>query len=280
MEARPERLVSAVIIARDEAERLARCVTACRSFADEVVVVDGGSTDDTVAIARELGCTVLENPWPGYGAQRNFGADGARHDWVFWVDADELCDTELAAAVTDWKRSNGDPPAAFSVQRVGNFMGRWLEGTRDRPIRLYDRRRCSVGVDVPVHEKVEVGEEPVGHLPGNLWHYGFRSLSDHVGRFERYATLDAQAAWERGKRFRAWRLLVRPAARLGQKLLLHGLYRKGVAGLAVGLLWVYYEIVLELKLYELEWRSSGAPHAPPARPLAVGGVADDGPAPG
>jgi glycosyltransferase involved in cell wall biosynthesis len=256
------RPLSVVIIAQNEAERLEACVAACRPVADELLVIDGGSEDRTVELARALGCRVLENPWPGYGPQRNFGAERAAHDWLLMVDADEVVGPDLAHAVVDWKRADDGGQAAFGIHRVGDFMGRWLEGAAERLVRLYDRRRCRFA-DVPVHEKVEVAGHAVGEMPGTLWHYGFRSLSDHVARFDHYTTLEAEAAWQRGERFRAWRLLFRPPARLGQRLILHKLYREGLAGLTVCLLWVYYELLRELKLRELEWRHGAAQHSPP-----------------
>lgn len=256
-----DRKISAVMIVQNEAQRLEGSVRACQQFADEIVVVDGGSDDDTVAVARRLGCVVLENPWPGYGPQRNFGADRATHNWVFVVDPDEVVGAELAAALDSWKRSGNDTAAAFQVSTVGDFLGVWLEGASRSGLRLYDRRRCRY-TDAQVHETVDVAGHRVSRMPGTLWHYGFRSVSDHIVRFDRYTTLEAQVAGRQGKRFSVWRLVFRPPARFAQKLILHGLYRKGIPGIAVCLLWVYYEIIRELKLRELDWRSSGAPHAP------------------
>ena len=80
--------VSVVIIAKEEVDRLESCVASCQSFADEIVVIDGGSEDGTPGLARSLGCAVYENDWPGYGPQRNFGAEHAANDWIFWIDAD------------------------------------------------------------------------------------------------------------------------------------------------------------------------------------------------
>jgi glycosyltransferase involved in cell wall biosynthesis len=250
--------LSAVIITRNEAARLERCVEACRAFADEVVVVDSGSDDGTVELARSLGCSVHENPWPGFGRQRNVAAGLARHDWILWVDADEVVGAGLAEALRGWKRTAAAEPVAFRVERIGDFMGRWLERASQRHLRLYDRRLCRV-TDVPVHEEVDPGGARVGDLPGVLWHHGFRSISDHVERFDRYTTLEAQKAHAAGRSFSAWRLLWRPPARLLQRLVLQRLYRKGVAGLAVCALWVHYELMRELKLRELEWRAAGAP---------------------
>jgi glycosyltransferase involved in cell wall biosynthesis len=250
----PRQPLSVVIIAKDEGSRLPRCVQALAPVADEVIVVDGGSTDDTVAVAAGLGCRVIENPWPGYGPQRNVGADAAAHDWILFVDADEVLDPALASSIGRWKGA-GAPEAAFEVRRVGDFMGRWLESRAELLVRLYDRRRCRV-TDAAVHEVVDTGTHAVGRLEGTLWHHGFRSLSDHVTRFDRYTTLEAQTAWERGERFSPLRLLLRPPARFLQQLIGKRLYREGVPGVAVVFLWVQYEVMRQLKLRELAWRES------------------------
>lgn len=253
-------VVSAVIIAKDEAQRLRACVESCAPFADEVVVVDSGSTDGTVELARELGCVVIENEWPGFGAQRNVGAVRAANDWIFWIDADEVVGGDLATAIAAWKQGPDSGPRAFEVERVGDFMGRWIEGGAEWMVRLYDRRACKV-TDVAVHEAVE-GFTESGRLPGRLWHYGFRSLSDHVRRFDGYTTLEAEKAAAAGRRFSYLRLLWRPPARFVQMLLLRRMYRNGAAGLAICVLWFEYEAMRELKLRERAWLEKGAPHDP------------------
>ncbi len=252
--------VSAVIITKDEAERLEACVTSCRAFATEVVVVDGGSSDGTVDLARRLGCAVFENPWPGFGAQRNFGATRAGHDWIFWIDADEVVGGELAAALRLWSDGPDDGPRAFAVERVGDFMGRWLFGASEQLVRLYDRRVCSV-TEVAVHEEV-ISPAATGKLGGRLWHFGFRSLSDHAKRFDTYTTLEAEKAWEAGRRYSRLRLLWRPPARLFHTLFRRCMYREGAVGVAVAALWFQYEIMRELKLRERAWRESGRHHEP------------------
>jgi len=255
------RPISAVIIAKDERERLEACVASCRPFADEVVVVDGGSRDGTPELARSLGCVVHENEWPGFGRQRNFGAERASHDWIFWIDADEVAGEDLGSALRRWKDDEVDDCVVLAVERVGDFMGRWLFGASEWLPRLYDRRACQIS-DVAVHETVVGGGEP-DRLRGRLWHYGFRSFSDHVARFDRYTTLEAEKAWEAGRRFSIWRLLWRPPARLLKVLLGRRMYREGVAGLGVCALWVDYEVMRELKLRELEWRRGGEGHDAP-----------------
>lgn len=240
-----------MIIAKDESERIARCIASVASVSDETLVVDACSSDDTVALARRLGCRVLVNAWPGYGPQRNFGADHATHDWILWLDADETVGEDLGRSLAAWKE---DPPtdvAAFRVRRIGDFMGHWLPEAADWQVRLYDRRRCRV-IERLVHERVDPGHGPVGALAGTLWHAGFRSVHDHVERFNQYTSLDARAAAQEGERFSFLRLLARPPLRFVQRYLLQGLYRHGVPGLGVALLWTYYEALRELKLLELD----------------------------
>jgi glycosyltransferase involved in cell wall biosynthesis len=250
--------ISVAIIAKDEAERLRACVESCRAFADEVVVVDSGSSDGTQALARELGCAVFESEWRGYGPQRNVAAAHATHDWIFWIDADEVVGDALAASLAAWKTGAGERPSAFTVERVGDFLGRWVPGAAERMTRLYDRRACRVSDDV-VHERV-IGCEAAGDLSGRLWHYGFRSISDHTVRFDRYTTLEAEKAWSSGARFSWSRLLLRPPARFLHVLFRRRMYREGAAGFAIAFLWLYYDATRELKLREREWELKGRPH--------------------
>jgi glycosyltransferase involved in cell wall biosynthesis len=252
--------ISVAIIAKDEAERLRACVTSCRPFADEVVVVDAGSTDGTVNLAGELGCVVVESEWRGYGPQRNVAAEAASHDWIFWIDADEVVGPDLARSLVEWKDGGEAGPAAMSVERVGDFLGRWVTGAAEWMVRLYDRRACRISDDV-VHERV-LGCENPGRLVGRLWHYGFRSLSDHTVRFDRYTTLEAEKAWDQGVRFSWLRLLWRPPARFLHVLVRRRMYREGAAGVAIAFDWLHYDAMRELKLREREWAEKGRRHDP------------------
>ncbi len=134
--------------------QLADCL-ASAPFAGEIVVVDSGSSDDTVEIARRCGARVIEQPWLGFGPQKNFAVAQAAHDWVLCLDADERVTPELAAAI---RAALGGAPAAaaFAVARRNRFLGRWLahgEGYPDWNVRLFDRRRAR-WTDDPVHEHV------------------------------------------------------------------------------------------------------------------------------
>jgi glycosyltransferase involved in cell wall biosynthesis len=258
--------ISVVIIAQNEAERIGTAIRSAQRFADEILVVDGGSTDATRERAEQLGCTIIQNSWPGYAKQRNVGATRAAHPWIFMLDADEEVGEDLAISLNQWKSLEPPGAGALEVKRVGDFVGRWLPGAAEHLVRLYNRDRFQIR-DVPVHEGPDIGNSPVERLEGTLWHYGFRSVGDHIRRFDTYTTFEARAAFQRGERFRLWRLLLRSPARFVQWYFWRGTVWRGFPGLFAALLWVYYELALHMKLYELEWRRFAGAHepVPPAR---------------
>lgn len=245
--------VSAVIIAQNEEARIEQAVASCAAFADEVVVVDGGSTDATVEICQRLGARVYVNSWPGYAAQRNFAVSKCIGDWIFALDADEVVDATLGREIRETV-DQGTTYNAFSLPRVGDFFGRWMGP--DTQVRLIRRSQAFVA-DVRVHEGFAVPRQQLGQLTGILWHYGFRSLSDHLRRFDRYTSLEADEAYISGRRFSVIRLVVRPPGHLMLELVARKLYRKGIAGLTVAIFWGLYEFLTEVKLYEKQWRARG-----------------------
>lgn len=251
------RPISVVIIAQNEQECIANAIRSCQPFAEEIVVIDGGSQDETPQIAANLGCQVYFNPWSGYANQRNFGADQAVNDWIFFIDADEVVDQKLAAALLDWKRSPTLPARAFSALRIGDFWDQWLDSQPEYHTRLYDKRLFRIK-DVLVHEGPDLKNAPVAKLPGVIWHYGFRDVSDLVIRFNRYTDLDAQQAHHTGQRFNLLRLLFKPPAKFIQQYLWYRMIRQGLAGFSLSVLWSYYIFLKEIKLYEIDWKASRA----------------------
>jgi glycosyltransferase involved in cell wall biosynthesis len=240
--------ISVVIIAQDQADRIEACVRSCRPFADEVLVIDGGSTDGTREVAERLGCRVVHNEWPGYAAQRNFGAGTAAHDWVFSIDTDEVVDATLAAALADFARGTPPNSPAFAVQRVNNFIGEWLTEKPETIVRLYDRRRAAYG-DATVHETVNVPKDEAQVLPGSVWHRNNDDLTEVTRRLNLYTSLEADRDAAR-RDVDLWRLFWRPVARFGQRYFLHRGYRYGWRGLFLALHWTYWELLREMKVFE------------------------------
>ena len=221
--------LSLCVITRDAAAQIADCL-ASAAFADEVVVVDSGSRDDTVELARRRGARVIERAWLGFGAQKHFAVGAAAHDWVLCLDADERVTPELAAAIA---REMAAPRAAgYAVARRNRFLGRWLahgEGYPDWNVRLFDRRRARWSED-PVHEHV-LCDGPVARLEGDLLHASAESLDDYLAKQNRYTTLQAAAMHARGERAGVLRLVLSPLVRFVRFYVLRLGFLDGVARL-------------------------------------------------
>jgi glycosyltransferase involved in cell wall biosynthesis len=191
--------ISATLITRNEARNIARAIRSLGS-ADEIIVVDSGSTDNTREIASGLGARVIENAWPGFAAQKQFAVQQARHDWILSLDADEEFDAAAQTAITRWK--GAEPAAAgYRFARRAYYLGRWILHSGwypDFKVRLFDRRRASWQGDF-VHESVVV-TGPVEALEGEILHYTCDSIDEHRARIEFYTNLAAREMIERGRR--------------------------------------------------------------------------------
>lgn len=224
--------LSLVVITRDAADTLAACL-ASAAFAAEIVVVDSGSGDDTVEIARAHGARVIQNAWPGFGPQKNFAVAQANHDWVLCLDADERVSPALADAIRGRFAAGAPTVAAYALARRNRFLGRWLshgEGYPDWIVRLFDRRRARWTDDV-VHEHV-VADGPVERLDGDLLHASAESIDDYVAKQNSYTTLQARQMHARGERASFARLALSPLARFLRFYVLKGGFLDGAAGFA------------------------------------------------
>ena len=201
--------ISATIIALNEQRNIARAIRSV-GFCEEVLVIDSGSTDRTVEIARSLGAKVVTNDWPGYAAQKNFAASIARNDWILSVDADEAVGSELASQILRLKAQLPDR-AGYDFPRLARYCGRWIRHSGwypDRKVRLY-RKDSGQWVGQYVHESLELSG-PVGHLDGDLLHYTCDTPDQHVRNVERYTDLAAREIRESGSPVAAWKLLLGP----------------------------------------------------------------------
>jgi glycosyltransferase involved in cell wall biosynthesis len=201
--------ISATIITHNEATHITRTIRSL-DCADEILVVDSGSTDDTVQIAEGLGARVIVHPWEGFAAQKNFAVREARHDWVLSLDADEELDEEARDAIRTWKQS--EPRAvAYRFARRARYLGRWILHSGwypDWKIRLFHRGRARWQGDY-VHESV-VADGPIETLPGEILHYTCDTLDEHRKRIEFYTDLAAREMYDRRARGGVMQRLLAP----------------------------------------------------------------------
>lgn len=202
--------ISAVIIALNESENISDAIRSLEQFADEVLLVDSGSVDETVAIAEDLGARVIRREFKGFSDQKQFAVDTASEDWVFSIDADERVSPELAQEIAELKGSGRPAADAFRVKRLNHYMGRPLRhggNYPDRQLRLFDRRKARWNGRV-IHEAVEVDEGArVSDLEGDLLHFSIPDPVYHhrmIG--ERYAPLSATRMFESGRRTTAMKI--------------------------------------------------------------------------
>lgn len=242
--------VSVTIITLNEAEHIAAAIESAR-WADEVLVVDCGSTDGTVDLARNSGARVLRREWSGYVDQKNFAAERASNDWIFSLDADERVTPALAAEIRALLAT--EPPLrGYRLPRVAYHLGRWIRTTDfypDYQTRLYDRRAARWRGNY-VHESVAV-DGPAGRLHSELEHYSFRNLRDQLDRINHYTTLAARQMHESGRRSGPLHLLVHPPAAFLRNYLLRRGILDGTAGLTISLMNAYSVFLKFAKLWEM-----------------------------
>jgi glycosyltransferase involved in cell wall biosynthesis len=243
--------LTVTVITRNESANLGAALESV-SWADEVVVVDAESTDDTVAIARRFTDRVVVRPWPGYVDQKNFAASVASYDWIFSLDADERVTPALAAEIRNTLEA-APHAVAFRVPRVTWHLGRWIRGTDwypDRQTRLYDRRQAR-WIGRYVHEGI-AADGPIGDLGGEVQHFPYPDVAAHIETINRYTTLAAQQMYETGRRASVVELLGHPPLAFLRNYVARRGYREGRPGLVISALNAYYVFLKFAKLWELQ----------------------------
>jgi glycosyltransferase involved in cell wall biosynthesis len=243
--------LSAVLIVLNEERHLKGALESV-AFCDDVVVLDGGSTDRTLEIAGAAGARVVDGaPWPGFVEQRNKVLDLARHDWVLALDADERVTPALRAEI-EALRTSGFTHSGYRIPRVAHYLGRWIRGTDwypDPQLRLFDRRRGRWHGAL-VHESVKV-EGSVGRLHGDLEHHTYLDVSDHMQTIDRYTTLWARQAYAEGRRAGILETTFATGWAFLRNYVLKRGFLLGEAGLTVSTLNAYYTTAKLVKLREL-----------------------------
>jgi (heptosyl)LPS beta-1,4-glucosyltransferase len=247
--------LSVTVITYNEAADIGAALASV-AFADEIIVVDSRSTDDTVAIARQHTDRVVVREWAGYADQKNYAASLATHDWILSLDADERVTPPLAGEIR--ATMDGDPrTVAFRIPRVTWHLGRWIRTTDwypDYQLRLYDRRSAQ-WTGRYVHESMTVRGE-TARLRGELQHYAYRDIADHLETMDRYTTYAARQMHEAGRRAGLLQIAGHPPLAFLRNYVARGGIRDGAAGLIISAMNAYYVFLKFAKLWELERTSN------------------------
>jgi glycosyltransferase involved in cell wall biosynthesis len=242
--------LTVAIIALNAGAQIGPCLASV-GFADEVLVVDSGSTDATVEICGRHGARVETRAWLGFGRQKQHAVSIAKNDWVLCLDADERVTEELARSIRAALASRRYH--AYRMPRRNRFLGRWLmhgEGYPDWSLRLFHRAYASWSND-EVHEAVLTTSE-VGRLEGDLLHDSAEDIATYLAKQNRYTSLHAQALHKQGVRAGYWRLLASPLARFVKFYFVRLGFLDGGPGFAHVVIGCNNSFHKYLKLIELE----------------------------
>jgi glycosyltransferase involved in cell wall biosynthesis len=242
--------LTVTVITYNEVDHIADALDSV-AWADEIVVVDSGSTDGTADLARAKGARVIVREWPGYSDQKNFAADAASHEWVLSMDADERVTRGLAAEIQALM-ARGPEARGYRVSRVSRYLGRWIRSTDwfpDHQLRLY-LRTAGRWNGLRIHESFTLHEGAPRTLRGELHHYAYRDISHHLKKIDAYTTLVAEQSHDQGRRTNVMAMALHPAAAFLRNYLLRGGIRDGAAGLIISMLNSYYVFLKLAKLWE------------------------------
>ena len=246
--------LSVVIICKDEESNIAECIMSI-SWADEIVVIDGGSKDETIDIAKKYTDNVFINEWKGFANQRNFSITKTSYDWVFSIDADERCSKELEKEIKDILKNDKINYNGFKIPRKSFFLNKWIKHCGWYPgyqLRLFNKEYTHV-TDRLVHEGFSVNGE-VGVLKNDILHYTVNSISDFMTRINKYSSLAAQEKVNKKKVTRI-DLIIRPILSFTREFIFKKGFLDGIHGVMVALFNSITNKLTYMKVWELQNRN-------------------------
>jgi len=243
--------LSVTIITQDEQANIERAIKSVL-FADEIVVVDSGSSDKTCEIAAKYTDRVVFNEWPGHIKQKQFAVDAASNDWILSIDADEEISEPLGQKIKELFSGELEVDA-FNVNRRSFYLGRWIYHSGwypDKRIRIFNRKKAKWGGYNP-HDWVEC-EGVVKHINHDILHYTYKNASDHLATINKYTSIMAQQLYQEGKKANGLDLIFRPFFAFWKKLFLKCAFLDGYPGLVIAYSTALSVLFKYVKLRELQ----------------------------
>lgn len=248
--------VTVLIPCKNERQNIGDCIEAARLVADEILVADSGSTDETMQIVRGMGgCRLIEREFVNYSDFKNWAIPQASHPWVLVVDADERVTPLLAAEIRRVISEAPDDIDAYWVPRDSYFMGHLMRHSgwdTDALLRLFRRDRCRYR-PCRVHEEIVFDKQRTGRLKAKLLHYTYWTYDQYFAKYLRYTKWGAEDLWDKGRRTNAVQMLWRPFARFFQLYILRLGFLDGMAGIQACMLQAFFvTFVKQARLWEME----------------------------
>jgi len=245
--------LSALIITLNEEKSIARCIDSVKHIADEVIILDCYSTDNTVEIARSKGAIVHQQKFKGYIEQKNCALQLATYDFILSLDADEAIDEKLAHAILKEKEHFIYP--AYRMNRRNNYCGRFIRHGLwypDKKIRLFDRRLAKWGGMNP-HDKIELADHcRIKHLSGDILHFSYNSIEEHIQQNNRLSSVAAHSLYKMGKRIHWIKLIINPSWTFIKGYFLRLGFLDGFYGFVIAINTSHQTFLKYIKLYHLQ----------------------------
>jgi len=244
--------LSVITLTLNEERNIADCLASVQ-WADEIIVIDSGSTDRTVEIARRYTDSVMTVEWRGYGAARNLGISRASGDWILWLDADERVTEELAGEIREILRSPDQSVNGYRIARRAYFLGRWIKHAGWYPARVTRLFPRTMGTftETKVHETLRI-DGRLADTKHDLLHFTDPDLTHYFAKFNRYTSLAAQDMQAAGRPFALRDLLLRPPFLFFKMYVLRRGFLDGIQGLILSVVSAAYVFTKYAKLWELE----------------------------
>lgn len=242
--------ISVVIITKNEAQNISDCLESVK-WADEIIVVDSGSEDETISIAKRFTDKVLINEWKGFADQKSFAMNQASNEWILSIDADERVTEKLKDEILNSDLNQFD---GYRIKRENYFLGKLIRGCgwgNDYQLRLFRKSKTKL-TNRLVHEGFEV-EGKIGQLKNSMQHFSYRNFSDAITKINHYSTLEAIEKQNR-KKVTAFTIVVTPVVAFLQHFFLRKGFIDGIYGLFVSIMHAITKLQVQLKIWELKNR--------------------------
>jgi len=247
-------MISAAIITKNEEHNIKRCLESLQ-WADEIIIVDSGSTDQTLTICNNYNCKIIQTEWLGFGRTKQLAVNSTSHDWVLSIDADEVITPELQSAITTLIQESTKADGYY-IKRDSYYLQRKIKYSgwqSDYPLRLFNKQHGQFN-DAPVHESVEMQSDNLSTIQAPLLHYPHPTITHHIQKINLYSTLGAEKLYKKGKRTSLPYALLSGGVKFIKMYLFKRGFLDGKEGLILALLSGFYSTLKYMKLWSL-WRT-------------------------
>lgn len=243
--------LSVVIITFNEEKNIARCLESIKGLADDIVVIDSFSSDNTQNICKQFQVNFIQHAWEGYSNTKNYANSQAKFNWILSLDADEALSEELKLSIEELKKSDKLNTAKFN--RITNYCGNWIKHGGwypDTKIRLFDKTIAKwTGI---IHEELSFSKQiDTLHLKGDCLHYSYYSIEQHYKQADTFTTIAAKDLYEQGKRSSYLKMIISPVLKFIRDYFIKFGFMDGKAGLTVARISAYATYLKYKKLNDL-----------------------------